>query len=152
MRPARGRGVGRIGVARETVSRRLARYGAGGDRALDAPRRGRRVGHVKLSEAQQQMTAGPIAGKNPDQLKLSGSVWTRALVVDMIARELGIKLGEDTVRRYAGVRVLAQEAEARPCDWSAAPAGSSPQSNAEPARLIAHRRGGRKSSPRTSST
>ena len=41
-----------------------------------------------------------VAGKNPDQLKLPGFLWTRALVAELIARELGIEVGEDTVGRY----------------------------------------------------
>jgi transposase len=41
-----------------------------------------------------------IVGNNPDQLKLPGFLWTRALVRELIARELGIEVGEDTVGRY----------------------------------------------------
>ena len=41
-----------------------------------------------------------MAGKNPDQLKLPGFLWTRALVRDLIRRELGVEVGEDTVGRY----------------------------------------------------
>ena len=41
-----------------------------------------------------------IVGKDPDQLKLPGFLWTRGLVRDLIGREFGIELGEDTVGRY----------------------------------------------------
>lgn len=93
--------IGRVlGIARETVSRWLSKHEAGGDRVLDARRRGRRGGHGKLSEAQQERIAKLVAGKNPDQLKLPGFLWTRALVRELIARELGVELGEDTVGRY----------------------------------------------------
>jgi hypothetical protein len=36
----------------------------GGDRALAAGRRGRRPGHTKLTDAQQQKIARLVAGKN----------------------------------------------------------------------------------------
>jgi transposase len=41
-----------------------------------------------------------VAGKNPDQLKLPGFLWTRALVAELIVRELGVEVGEETVGRY----------------------------------------------------
>jgi transposase len=89
-----------LSVSRETVSRWVTAQRAGGDRALDARRRGRRPGHTKLSEAEQGKIAALVAGKNPDQLKLPGFLWTRALVRDLIARELGVEVSEDTVGRY----------------------------------------------------
>jgi transposase len=92
--------AGLLGVSRETVGRWVSRHAAGGDQALDARRRGRRRGHTKLSEADQQKIARLVAGSNPDQLKLPGFLWTRALVRDLIRRELGVELGEDTVGRY----------------------------------------------------
>jgi transposase len=92
--------AGVLSVSRETVSRWVTAHTAGGDRALDARRRGRRPGHTKLSEVEQQKIARLVAGQNPDQLKLPGFLWTRALVRELIARELGIELGEDTVGRY----------------------------------------------------
>jgi transposase len=49
--------AGLLGVSRETVSRWMAKRQAGGDRALDARRRGRRGGHTKLSEREQQKIA-----------------------------------------------------------------------------------------------
>jgi len=89
-----------LSVSRETVSRWVAAQRVGGERALDARRRGRRPGHTKLTEAEQRKIAGLVAGKDPDQLKLPGFLWTRALVGDLIARELGVRLSEDTVGRY----------------------------------------------------
>jgi transposase len=92
--------AGLLGVARETVSRWVSAHAHGGDRALDARRRGRRGGHTKLTESQQLRIAKVVAGKNPDQLKLPGFLWTRALVAELIARELDIEVGHDTVGRY----------------------------------------------------
>jgi transposase len=88
------------GVARETVGRWVKAHGRGGDRALDARRRGRRPGHTRLSQAQQLRITQLVAGKNPDQLSLPGFLWTRALVAELIWRELEIKVSEETVGRY----------------------------------------------------
>jgi transposase len=92
--------AGLLGVTRQAVGNWLRAHRRGGDRALAAGRRGRRGGHTKLSEAQQQKIAGLIVGNNPDQLKLAGFLWTRALVRDLIVREFGVEVGEDTVGRY----------------------------------------------------
>ena len=95
--------AGLLSVSRETVGRWVKAHRAGGDRALDARRRGRRAGHTKLTDAEQQKIAKLVAGKNPDQLKLPGFLWTRALVRDLIRQQLGIDVGEDTVGRYLRV-------------------------------------------------
>lgn len=92
--------AGLLSVSRETVGRWVKAHRAGGDRALDARRRGRRPGHTKLTDAEQRKIAALVAGKNPDQLKLPGFLWTRALVRDLIAQQLGVEIGEDTVGRY----------------------------------------------------
>jgi transposase len=67
---------------------------------LAARRRGRRGGHTKLTDAQQQKIARLIVGNNPDQLKLPGFLWTRALVRDLIRQRFSVEVGEDTVGRY----------------------------------------------------
>ncbi len=92
--------AGLLSVTRETVGRWVKAHGLGGDRALDARRRGRRGGHTKLTAAQQQKVARLIVGNNPDQLKLPGFLWTRALVRDLIAQQFEIEVGEDTAGRY----------------------------------------------------
>jgi transposase len=92
--------AGLLGVARETVGRWIARHEAGGAGALDPRRRGRRVGHTKLTVAQQQKVAGLIVGKNPDQLKLPGFLWTRELVAALIVQQFAITVGADTAGRY----------------------------------------------------
>src|SRR3954466_1596151 len=92
--------AGLLSVSRETVSRWIRAHRAGGDRAPGARPPRRRARHTKLSEGEQQRIARLVAGKNPDQLKLPGFLWTRALVRELIARELGVELGEDTVGRY----------------------------------------------------
>ncbi len=72
----------------------------GGEQALSKGRRGRRPGHTKLSAKQQEKIAGLIVGNNPDQLKLPGFLWTRALVRDLIRQRFSIEVGEDTAGRY----------------------------------------------------
>ena len=89
-----------LGVTRQAVGNWLRVRRGGGEQALAARRRGRRGGHTKLSAAEQQKIARLVVGRNPDQLKLPGFLWTRALVGELIARELGVEVGEDTVGRY----------------------------------------------------
>ena len=69
--------AGLLAVSANAVGRWVGAHDRGGDRALDAKRRGRRGGHTKLTEAQQQRIARLIVGKDPDQLKLPGFLWTR---------------------------------------------------------------------------
>jgi transposase len=92
--------AGLLSVSANAVGNWVRAHRRGGDRALDAGQRGRRGGHTKLSDAQQQKIAGLIVGNNPDQLKLPGFLWTRALVRDLIRQRFGIEVGEDTVGRY----------------------------------------------------
>jgi transposase len=92
--------AGLLDVSVNAVGNWVRAHRAGGDRALDAGRRGRRPGHTKLTDAEQLRIAKLVAGKNPDQLKLPGFLWTRALVGGLIRRELRIDLGDDTVGRY----------------------------------------------------
>jgi transposase len=68
--------------------------------ALAARQRGRRGGHTKLTRAQQEKIARLIVGSNPDQLKLPGFLWTRALVRDLIRQRFDVEVGEDTAGRY----------------------------------------------------
>lgn len=89
-----------LAVSANAVGNWVRAHRRGGDRVLAAGRRGRRPGHTKLTASQQQRIAKLIVGKNPDQLKLPGFLWTRALVRDLIAQEFGVSLGEDTVGRY----------------------------------------------------
>jgi transposase len=92
--------AGLLSVTREAVGRWVKAHEAGGDQALDARRRGRRGGHTKLTAAQQQKIARLIVGHNPDQLKLPGFLWTRALVRDLVRQQFDIEVGEDTCGRY----------------------------------------------------
>lgn len=92
--------AGLLGVTRQAVGNWMRAHRRGGDEALGARPRGRRGGHTKLTQAQQETIAGLIVGNNPDQLKLPGFLWTRALVRDLIAQRFAIEVGEDTAGRY----------------------------------------------------
>jgi transposase len=89
-----------VGVRRQAVGRWVKAHRQGGEGALAAGRRGRRPGHTKLNRSQQERIARVVAGKNPDQLKLPGFLWTRALVCELIFRTYGVAVGEETVGRY----------------------------------------------------
>ncbi len=87
-------------VSRNAVAGWVAAHKAGGDQALSPRRRGRRAGHTKLTAVQQQKIARLIVGNNPDQLKLPGFLWTRALVRDLVGQQFDLEIGEDTAGRY----------------------------------------------------
>jgi transposase len=90
-----------LDVSRQSVNEWVAIYRAGGKRALAARRRGRKRGEkTALSERQQAQIAKAIREKNPDQLKLPGFLWTRALVCELIERRFGIQVSEKTAGRY----------------------------------------------------
>ncbi len=89
-----------LGVTRQAVSNWMRAHRRGGDVALSARRRGRRGGHTKFTQAQQEKIARLIVGNNPDQLKLPGFLWTRVLVRDLIRQRFGVEVGEDTAGRY----------------------------------------------------
>jgi transposase len=92
--------AGLLSVSPNAVGNWVRAHRRGGDQALGARRRGRRGGHTKLTLAQQEKVARLIVGNNPDQLKLPGFLWTRALVRDLIRQRFQIEIGEDTAGRY----------------------------------------------------
>ena len=66
--------------SRQSVNEWVAGAPAGGEAALAARRRGRRQGEkTVLAPWQQAQVAKAIREKNPDQLRLPGFLWTRAL-------------------------------------------------------------------------
>jgi transposase len=102
---AEGRSQGEVArlldVSRQSVNEWVAADRAGGDAALAARKRGRRQGEkTVVSERQQAQIVKAIRDKNPDQLKLPGFLWTRALVCELIERRFGIRVTEKTAGRY----------------------------------------------------
>src|SRR5712692_636368 len=93
--------AGLLDVSRQSVSEWMRAYRLGGARALAAGKRGRRPGEkTALSPRQQAQIAKAIAEKNPDQLRLPGFLWTRALVCELIDRRYGIRIAQKTAGRY----------------------------------------------------
>ena len=93
--------AGLLDVSRQSVSEWVRAQRLGGDGALAAGRRGRRPGEkTALTASQQAQIARAIREKNPDQLKLPGFLWTRALVCELIDRRYGIRVAEKTAGRY----------------------------------------------------
>lgn len=73
----------------------------GGEQALAAGRRGRRHGQKTLLAAwQQAQIAKAIRERNPDQLRLPGFLWTRALVCDLSKTRFGLRIAEKTAGAY----------------------------------------------------
>jgi len=90
-----------LGVRRQAVGRWVRAHRRGGDQALAAGQRGRRPGEkAALSARQQAQIAKAIREKNPDQLRLPGFLWTRALVCELINRRYAIRVAEKTAGRY----------------------------------------------------
>jgi transposase len=90
-----------LAVSRQSVNEWVAAYRAGGDAALRARKRGRRVGEkTALLPWQQAQVAKAIREKNPDQLRLPGFLWTRGLVCDLVELRFGIRISEKTAGRY----------------------------------------------------
>jgi transposase len=90
-----------LGVRRQAVGRWIKAHREGGDGALAAGKRGRRLGEkTALAPWQQAQIAKAIGEKNPDQLKLPGFLWTRALVRDLIEARFQIQISEKTAGRY----------------------------------------------------
>lgn len=90
-----------LDVSRQSVSEWVRAHRLGGEEALAAGRRGRRPGEkTALEPWQQAQIAKVIRDKNPDQLKLPGFLWTRALVCELIDRRFGVRVAEKTAGRY----------------------------------------------------
>ena len=86
-----------LGFSRACIYNWLARYRAGGWHAL---RTGHRSGRPrKLSAKQIKWLYNTIRDKNPQQLKFEFALWTRAMIVDLIKRQFGIKLSSTSVGR-----------------------------------------------------
>jgi transposase len=93
--------AGLLDVSRQSVSEWVRAQRLGGDQALAAGKRGRRPGEkTALTPTQQALIAKAIREKNPDQLRLPGFLWTRALVCELIDRRFGIRVAEKTAGRY----------------------------------------------------
>ena len=103
-----------LDVSRQSVNEWVAVHRAGGEAALAARKRGRRQGEkTVLAPWQQAQVAKAIREKNPDQLRLPGFLWTRALVCELIDRRFGIRITEKTAGRYLRVWGFSPQKPAR---------------------------------------
>lgn len=90
-----------LGVGERQVRRWMKRYRRGGYRALAKQTRGRRATEqMALTAREQDKLVKMIKSKHPEQLRIPGTLWTRAGVGDLIERECGVRLEITTVGRY----------------------------------------------------
>jgi transposase len=83
------------------VNRWMKHYRDGSWAALSQRRRGRRAGEqAALSASQQQEVIALVRDSTPDQLGLTGFLWTRDAVAELIAQRSGIRLARTTVGGY----------------------------------------------------
>lgn len=101
------RGVNKRQIARDVglsypgTRKIIARYEAGGMRALAPRKRGRRLGHKRaLSAEQEGHIQKLICEKRPEQLKMDFALWSRIAVGQLIEQECGLKVPVRTVGEY----------------------------------------------------
>jgi transposase len=90
-----------FGVHPNAVNRWIKRYREGGWDGLSERRRDRRAGEQPaLAEPQQQEVIALVRESTPDQLGLSGFLWTRDAVGELIGQRYGLGLARTTVGGY----------------------------------------------------
>jgi len=88
-----------FGVTRTSVCLWVNAFRKGGEAALQSKRKGRPCGG-KLTNTQEKSIRQYILGKNPEQLRLPGLLWTRDLVGELIKQRFEVVLSRWTVGRY----------------------------------------------------
>lgn len=89
-----------LGVNERTGFRWLALYRDGGWGRLDARKRGGR--RWKLDGTELRWVYETVVEKSPMQLKFPFALWTGAMVRELMARQLGVRLGYSSVCRRLG--------------------------------------------------
>jgi len=90
-----------LGVNRRTVGLWLQRYAVAGARALQAKRRGRKVGEQRtLTPDQEAVVQRLLVDKTPDQLKLTFALWSRQAVRELLRVRFAIRMPIRTVGEY----------------------------------------------------
>ena len=89
-----------FGVTRTSICLWVNAYRKGGEIALQSKRKGRPSGG-KLTKAQEKSIRQSVVGKNPEQLRLPGLLWTRDLVSELIKQRFEVSLSRWTVGRYS---------------------------------------------------
>ena len=88
-----------FGVSRQAVYNWLEAYEKGGEKALQAKKKGRPKGG-KLLPWQQAQIAKVVVHHHPEQMRLPGFLWTRDAVGGLIAQRFGVKMHRTNVGRY----------------------------------------------------
>ena len=89
------------GLSRTGVFDICKRHAASGALALRGAVGGRKLGELRLLNAQQEaLVQKLIADKTPDQLKMVYALWSRAAVAELIEQRFGIKLQVRTMGLY----------------------------------------------------
>jgi transposase len=89
-----------FGIKRQVVGRWIKRYKEGGLKGLKAKRRGRPRGFGRLKVWQAAQVAKTVVHRQPDQLRLGFSLWTREAVGELIFRKFGVRFSLMHVGRY----------------------------------------------------
>ncbi|WTT48133.1 helix-turn-helix domain-containing protein [Streptomyces zaomyceticus] len=88
-------------VSVKAVDNWWAKWRAGGRDALLSRPRGRRVGeHQVLSEAEQAAVRQAVLDHIPSDLGLSGQLWTRGLIGELIFKLYRVRFTEPGVGKY----------------------------------------------------
>nr|WP_218945950.1 IS630 family transposase [Streptomyces hawaiiensis] len=90
-----------FGVSLKAVDKWWAKWQAGGREALVMRPRGKPVGvHQVLGEAEQGAVRQAVLDHRPCDVGLSGQLWTRRLIGDLIAKLYRVRLTEPGVGKY----------------------------------------------------
>jgi len=90
-----------VGLSYTAVSNTLKRYAEAGMQGLASGKRGRPVFFGRsLTIEQEGHVQRLIQEKRPEQLKMDFALWTRAVVMLLIERECGVKMGVRSVGKY----------------------------------------------------
>ena len=83
------------------VNKTWKKYQTGGVKAITAVKMGRPKGlHCKLTKEQEASIKQEIAEKNPSESGLSGYLWGRAEVCELVRMKFGIKIAVRTMGNY----------------------------------------------------
>ncbi len=89
------------GLSWSAVNTAITIYSKAGAEALKPAARGKKLGGGRaLSETEEMRLRQIICDKRPEQLKLEFALWSRAAVMQLIERELAIKLSVRGVGNY----------------------------------------------------
>lgn len=89
-----------FGVTRQAVGKWYKKYKEEGFKLLKAKKQGKPKSEGKLKPWQCAQIAKIVIDRNPEQLKLPFSLWTREAVANLIKNKFGITLSRWTVGRY----------------------------------------------------